>query len=133
MDAASALADLTEISSQVESAVVLEETGSVLASTLADGALAERIGRAGLDLLAGAREQVRAEGRELTQVEAALRDGSLFVVRGEGRTIVATTSPSPSSGLVFYDLKTCLGALAQDDEPTPKPKRKPARRDEANA
>lgn len=133
MDAASALADLTEISSQVEAAVLLDENGSVLASTLADEARAERIARAGVDLLAGAREHIGAEAREPIQVEAALREGSLFVVRGGGRTIVATTSPSPSSGLVFYDLKTCLGAMAQEEDPPPKPKRKPAKKDEANA
>jgi predicted regulator of Ras-like GTPase activity (Roadblock/LC7/MglB family) len=133
MDAASALADLTEISSQVESAVVLGENGSVLASTLVDDEVAERIGRAGVDLLSGAREHVPAEARELIQVEAALREGSLFVLRGDGRTIVATTSASPSSGLVFYDLKTCLRALAQGEDPAPKPKRKPARKDQANA
>jgi hypothetical protein len=36
---------------------------------------------------------------------------------------VATTSPEPTSGLVFYDLKTCLRSLAQP-EPKPKPVRK---------
>ena len=37
MDAAQALADLTEISSQVEAAVLFGEDGGVAASTLADG------------------------------------------------------------------------------------------------
>ena len=50
VDAASALADLTEISSQVEAAVLVDADGGVLASTVA-GAAGERLARAGLALL----------------------------------------------------------------------------------
>ena len=120
MDAASALADLTEISSQVEAAVVFDDEGTVLASTLADGAPSERLVRTALDLLAAAREQPTSGDRNLTQLEVALREGSLFVARDADRSIVATTSAGPTSGLVFYDVKTCLRALGE----TPaKPKR----------
>jgi predicted regulator of Ras-like GTPase activity (Roadblock/LC7/MglB family) len=125
MDAAAALADLTEISSQVESAVVFDDDGTVLASTVADGAPSERLVRAALDLLGAAREQVVGGNRELTQLEAALREGSVFVVRDRDRSIVATTSGDPTSGLVFYDLKTCLRALAEPPAKAPtKPKRR---------
>lgn len=121
MDAAGALADLTEISSQVEAAVVFDDDGTVLASTLADGAPSEGLVRAALDLLGAAREQAAGGGRNLTQLEAALREGSVFVARDQDRSIVATTSADPTSGLVFYDLKTCLRALGE----TPaKPKRR---------
>jgi predicted regulator of Ras-like GTPase activity (Roadblock/LC7/MglB family) len=123
MDAAAALADLTEISSQVEAAVVLDDAGEVVASTLGDAEHSARIARAALDLLGGADARPDAHGRELTQVQAALRDGSVFVAREQGRSIVATTSPEPTAGLVFYDLKTCLRSLAQP-EPEPKPARK---------
>jgi predicted regulator of Ras-like GTPase activity (Roadblock/LC7/MglB family) len=124
MDAASALADLTEISSQVEAAVVLDGDGSIVASTVDDAARSERIGRAGLDLLAAARERFASGGRGLTQLEAELRDGSVFVAQEAGRSIVATTTPRPTSGLVFYDLKTCLRSLAEGGEDTGvKPKR----------
>nr|MBA2461486.1 hypothetical protein [Actinomycetota bacterium] len=54
MDPASALADLTEISSQVEAAVVLESDGSVAASTFPGEERAQRLARAALDLLAAA-------------------------------------------------------------------------------
>jgi hypothetical protein len=120
MDAASALADLTEISSQVESAVVFDDE-TVLASTLVDGDSSERLVRAARDLLAAAPEQATAAGRTLTQLEAALHEGSLFVVRDADRSIVATTSREPTSGLVLYDLKTCLRALAENPA---KPKRR---------
>jgi predicted regulator of Ras-like GTPase activity (Roadblock/LC7/MglB family) len=129
MDAAGALADLTEISSQVDAAVVFDDDGTVLASTLADGAPSERLARAASDLLATAREQA-AGGRALTQLEVALRDGSVFVARDQDRSIVATTSADPTSGLVFYDLKTCLRALG---EPPAKPKRRRTTKTQADA
>jgi predicted regulator of Ras-like GTPase activity (Roadblock/LC7/MglB family) len=121
MDAAGALADLTEISSQVEAAVVFDGDGTVLATTVPDGPPSERLARAATDLLAAGGEQPTATARNLTQLEVALRQGSIFVVRDADRSIVATTSPDPTSGLVFYDLKTCLRALA---EPPAKPKRR---------
>lgn len=114
MDAAHALADLTEISSQVEAAVLLGEDGAVVASTLADEARTESIARAARDLLAAA-EELGSSGRALVQLEVSPREGSVFVVREPGRWIAATTTPAPTSGLVFYDLKTCLRALAQEE------------------
>jgi predicted regulator of Ras-like GTPase activity (Roadblock/LC7/MglB family) len=121
MDAANALADLTEISSQVEAAVVLGKDGKVAASTLADGARAESIANVARDLLA-AGDDLGSGGRTLVQLEVALREGSVFVVRENGGTIAATTTPSPTSGLVFYDLRACLRALAE--KPAPKPRRR---------
>ena len=122
MDAASALADLTEISSQVEAAVVLDDGGAVVASMLDDADRSARLAQAALDLLGAADKRFESGGRALTQLEAALREGSVFVAREEGRSIVATTSPEPTSGLVFYDLKTCLRSLAPPTE-QPKPAR----------
>jgi predicted regulator of Ras-like GTPase activity (Roadblock/LC7/MglB family) len=113
MDAATALADLTEISSQVEAAVVLDDGGAVVGSTLADSERGERLARAAVDLLGAADERFQSGSRTLTQLEAALQEGSIFVVREEGLSIAATTSPEPTSGLVFYDLKTCLRSLAE--------------------
>ena len=125
MDAASALADLIEISSQVDAAVVLDAEGAVLASTADDPAQGERLGAAGLALLSAGDESPATGARSLTQLEVALREGSVFAVREEGRSIVAATSPEPTSGLVFYDLKTCLRTLAQGAEEAPaKPKRR---------
>lgn len=119
MDAASALADLAEISSQIEAAALLSADGTVVASTLHDPRPNERLARAAHDLLA-AGDEIAGE-RKLTRLEAALRSGSIFVVRDGDRSIVATTTAGPTSGLVFYDLQVCLRAVA--DEPAPKPKR----------
>ena len=132
MDAASALADLTEISSQVEAAVVLDHAGAVIASTLEDPERSALLARAAVNLLGAADKRFETGGRALTQLEAALREGSVFVVREEGRSIVAKTSPQPTSGLVFYDLKTCLRSLAEPElepksESEPKSKPEPER------
>ena len=126
MDAAQALADLTEISSQIEAAVLMEADGTVLVSTFADEARATRLAHASRDLLAAA-EQVRGDSGEPTaQLEAATAEGSVFVVRDGQRLIAATTSPEPTVGLVFYDLKSCLRAVAaaDDEETRPRPKAK---------
>ena len=117
MDAVAALADLTEISSQIESAAVLDESGALLAATPDIQTRGERLARTGSELLAAARRHFQDDARTLTQLEVALRDGSVFVVLDDGRCIVATTGAGPTSGLVFYDLRTCLRAV---DKPAPK-------------
>jgi hypothetical protein len=109
MDAAArALDELTEISSQIRSAVLLDAAGAVVAATGADG---ERFAEAARALLAAA-EEARGGERALTQLEAATLDGSVFVVREGERTIAATTGPEPTVGLVFYDLKSALRSAA---------------------
>ena len=110
---AEALADLTEISSQVEAAVLVHD-GTVLASTL-PAASAEQLARAARELLEGA-ERVRPAADEVAHVQAATREGSVFVVRQGERVIVATTAASPTAGLMLYDLKTCLRALGDGGE-----------------
>jgi predicted regulator of Ras-like GTPase activity (Roadblock/LC7/MglB family) len=129
MDAASALADLLEISSQVDAAVLLAGDGSVAASTLATEGATERLARAGTGVLEAAEARFAGNGRAPTQVEAALREGSVFVVRQDGRTIVARSQPKPLSQLVLHDLGACLQAAAPA-----KPKRRaPRKKVEADA
>ncbi len=126
MDIASALADLSEISSQIELAVVFDPEGAVLGATGEDEAGSARLARAALAVLEAAGEAGSVAGRTLTQVEASLREGSLFVVAGDERGIAATTTADPTSGLVFYDLRTCLRSLAEQ----PKPRRRAKRKEE---
>jgi predicted regulator of Ras-like GTPase activity (Roadblock/LC7/MglB family) len=110
MDAQQALADLTEISSQIQAAVVFDEQGKVAAATVDEiraDALAEGAGR----LLEQA-EQVKLGGASpLVQLEAATDAGSVFVVADGPRRIAATTAPDPTVGLVFYDLKSALRSI----------------------
>lgn len=123
---AQALADLTEISSQIESAVAFDREGTVVASTL-DDERAGRLASTALELLEAAERQ-GAEGKELAQLDVALQDGSVFVVRDGDRLIVATTTPEPTAGLVFYDLKSALRGMGEPEKPKSKPKRAPAKR-----
>jgi predicted regulator of Ras-like GTPase activity (Roadblock/LC7/MglB family) len=123
VDAAQALADLTEISSQIEAAVLFDESGDVQGSTLSDQAAATELARGAADLLEGA-GAFRSEGR-VTQLEAATEAGSVFIVSDGSRRIAATTGPQPTVGLVFYDLKSALRNAAAEEE---KPKRAPRRK-----
>ena len=118
MTAEQALADLTEISSQVEAAALFDAKGKVSASTLADSV---PFVRAVQDLLAAAEE---ARQGSLNQLEAATQEGSLFVVREGGSYIAATTGPEPTVALVFYDLKTALRAAAIEAEKRAAPRRR---------
>ncbi len=128
MDAAAALADLTEISSQVETAVVLDADGALVASTLASDDAAQTLAAAARELLAEAGSLSIGAGRDLTQLEVALREGSVFVVRVGARTVAATTAPSPTSALVLYDLRACLRALAESERSKPAKPRRRARK-----
>ncbi len=110
MDAQQALADLTEISSQIQAAVVFDDQGKVAASTFGDSRRADELARAAGGLLAAA-EEIKTGESALPQLEVATGDGSVFVVRA-GKTV-----SNPTAGLVFYDLKSALRSV----KPAPKP------------
>ena len=126
MDGTQAIADLTEISSQIESVVLLDGKGTVAGSTFADDAAATRFAEASQALLDAA-EALREGGEPLTQLEAETPEGSVFVLREGDRLIAATTVPDPTVGLVFYDLKSALRA-AEDAKPKRKPRARAPRK-----
>ncbi len=114
MDAAQALADLTEISSQVAQVTIVDHDGSLLATTLRDPSRAARLVAGIIQLLEEADRIAHARGLpELTQIEASTLEGSVFAVRRNGRMIAVTTRPDPTVGLVFYDLKHCLRSIEE--------------------
>ena len=123
MDAAEALADLTQISTQIELAVLVDASGEVLASAGAGSGQAAKIAEAARRLLAAAEEAMgEAEARErLVQLQVALPDGCVFLVQDDERLVAAVTVAEPTVGLIFYDLKTCLRHVAGESL-TPKPK-----------
>ena len=97
MDAAQAIADLTEISPQVKRVAVVAADGALAGSNLTEEAAAQR-------LVDGARRLVEAAGElrsDVSQLEVATVEGSVFVVRDGERLIAATTSPEPTVGLVL--------------------------------
>jgi predicted regulator of Ras-like GTPase activity (Roadblock/LC7/MglB family) len=126
VDATQALADLTEISSQIVHVAVADGEGAVLASTLGDGERSKHFTDGVARLLAEADSAATARGLAgFVQVEAATREGSVFVVRSltTSRYIAAVTRPEPTVGLVFYDLKHCLRSIGSD-EPRPRPRKR---------
>ena len=123
MDAAQALSELTALSAQITSAIIVDGDGSPVASTL-DEERARELARTVQELLAaGARA---GDGRQVAQLEIATPEGSVFLVREGERAIAATTRPEPAAGLVFYDLKSCLRGIADQVKPRPKARKKKA-------
>jgi len=127
VDAQQAIADLTEISPQVRDVVVIGADGAPGGSNLADDAARQRLADGAKRLLEA------AEGMRpgVSQLEAATLAGSVFVVRDGERVIAATTTPEPTVGLVFYDLKTCLRSIeVEEAKPKPARRRAPAKKKE---
>jgi predicted regulator of Ras-like GTPase activity (Roadblock/LC7/MglB family) len=120
MDIQQALSDLTEISSQIQAAVVFDGKGQVSGSTLTDSARAAGLVRTAAELLAAA-EGLRSGSSALTQLEVATSDGSVFVVRDGDTSVVATTGGNPTVGLVFYDLKSALRSIKAKPAATKRP------------
>jgi|SRR3954468_2650267 len=127
MDAAQAIADLEEISPQVRDVVVIGADGAPAGSNLSDEAAAGRLADGARRLV----ETAEAFRPGVVQLEVATLAGSVFVVRDGERMIAATTTPEPTVGLVFYDLKTCLRSI----EPPKKAARRraPAKKAEEKA
>jgi predicted regulator of Ras-like GTPase activity (Roadblock/LC7/MglB family) len=129
MNAEQALADLTEISSQIQAAVVFDGEGKVIGATLDDANRAGQLATAAAELWRSAQDV--KPGSTPTQLEIATTEGSLFVVRDEDTYVAATTGGNPTVGLVFYDLKSTLRNLKAEPEPpaqaasTEKPEAKP--------
>lgn len=108
-----ALDELMQVSLQVRRAIVLGEDGQILAEAgTSGGSLSD-----GAGLLDAADEAARLLGRPpITQLEVGLGDGAVFAVRDDaGRAAVAVAEPDATAGLVFYDLRQVLRALAGED------------------
>ncbi|HZO98363.1 MAG TPA: hypothetical protein VFB42_13460 [Gaiellaceae bacterium] len=134
MDAGQALADLTEISSQVVHAAIIDGSGALLAATIPDAGRAARFAAGVRTLLEEADALARERGLPaVSQLEAATLGGSVFAVRREAGAaapvVAATTHPDATAGLVFYDLKHCLASLGEP----PAGGGRPARRKAADA
>ena len=130
MDAGQALADLTEISSQIEAAVLAGADGSVTASTFADEERGKAVAAAARELLQAA-EEARSDGADrLVQLQVATPEGSIFVVRDDKHVVAAVTGAEPTVGLVFYDLKTCLRLAGEQPDPPKKAPRRKRKREE---
>ncbi len=113
MEPNEALAELLDLSSQIEDVAILGESGFVLASS-GTPERGEQLARIAAELLAAAGD-LRASG-DVSRIEVALGSSSVFVVAEGGRSAVATTVPEPTAGLVVYDLRTALRRLGEEPD-----------------
>ena len=136
MDAMQALTELTEISSQIEAACLFEVDGSGGASTLPGEERSKLFVDAARTLLHAARAATSREA-PLVQLEAATLQGSVLIVADGDLAAAAVTGESPTVGLVFYDLKSCLRAARTpgdgDGKPRPKARNREASPSESAA
>ena len=109
MDGHEALADLKQISVQIEAAVIADHKGAVQACSPDDAATGELLARLAVEIWEAADSSRRDLGRDaLTQVELSTAQGSVFVVRDARHVLLATTAPDPTVGLVV--LRPQVGA-----------------------
>jgi predicted regulator of Ras-like GTPase activity (Roadblock/LC7/MglB family) len=133
MEAAQALADLTEISAQIEAAVLADRDGTVVASTFSQDSKGEAFAATAAELVRAGENASELSSKELVQVQAASPQGCVFVVSDERHLVAAVTGAQPTVGLVFYDLKTCLRLLEREEtEEKPKPVRRTRVKKEAD-
>ena len=106
MTADAVLAELLEVSDRLRSIVLCDDDGTVLAEI---GGL----GASSMGILAAADDAARLLGRPpVQQCEIGLPEALIFAVREQGRSAIAIADPDATAGLVFYDLRQALRALA---------------------
>jgi predicted regulator of Ras-like GTPase activity (Roadblock/LC7/MglB family) len=111
MEVEQALAELTEISSQIELALIFDSRGELVGTTLADNHLADYLAFGATALFACSRRVTAEERGEPTQIELTYPDASVLLVRDGDLSIMTFTSPDPISGLAFFELRACLKKL----------------------
>jgi predicted regulator of Ras-like GTPase activity (Roadblock/LC7/MglB family) len=113
MDASAALSELVALSTQIVEVVVTTPDGAMEAARAAEDERARRLAAAGAELFAEA-SSLRPES-SVERVHVDLERGSLVTLSDGRRTIVATTVPEPTAGLVAFDLRTALRRIAEDE------------------
>jgi predicted regulator of Ras-like GTPase activity (Roadblock/LC7/MglB family) len=108
MDPNEALEELQRVSADVRAAVVFERGGAVRAATTTND-VADEIAELGDAMLAYA-ETLR-DGVAVQRVQAATRDGSVFVARDGDRAVAAVAHAGAVAGLVEHDLRALLARV----------------------
>lgn len=110
-----ALQYLTEMSTDVCQALIVDRQGAVLATTFEgqsqQDAAADLVGK----LLRWVSEQEGMEGEQPYQLELAAASGSAFLTLGAGCAVVAVTGRSALPALVLYDMHTVVNELESEE------------------
>ena len=112
MDASAALSELVSLSTQVVEAVVVGPDGAIEAAHPAGDERGAELAAAATALLAEA-SALRTSAPDVERVHVDLGRGSVVAVRDTARTILATTVPEPTAGLVAFDLRTALRRMGE--------------------
>ena len=117
VDAEAALADLVDVSRDVEAAVLLLHEGRMAASGLPDGR-AEAFAAAVRKVAAAAEHMKPGEEAPLMRLDARVGGKAVVIVRDGDRLAAATAAATAPAALVAYDLTACLrsvetGAVAE--------------------
>ena len=113
MEAARALADLVEISPQIEAAAVVARDGELVGSVGVPEPRAGLLARAARELLDGAAAFRSDQGR-VTQLHAELAGGDVVAVAADERALVGVARARAPPGRGVDDLKRCLAAVADE-------------------
>ena len=113
MDASAALSQLVGLSTQVVEVVIAGPDGAVEASHAVGEARSRQLVESAFALVSEAAAIRPASAVERVHVD--LERGSIVVVREADRTIVASTVPEPTAGLVAHDLRVALRRARGDD------------------
>lgn len=113
LNANAALAELMDLSSGIRCVALLDGNGQPVAATGPDAPLAEQAKA----LWRAADDAARQLGRPpVSQCEVGLPDALVFAVRERGYSAVAVTAAEATAGLIFYDLRSTLRSLSDDDD-----------------
>jgi predicted regulator of Ras-like GTPase activity (Roadblock/LC7/MglB family) len=104
-----ALDYLGELSTDIESVVVLDKDGAVAAASIDDADRRERMCELVTALLDRAAETV--PGADQLEVQTA--EGSVFAVRGSDWTVGVVAGRKPLASLMFYDLRNVVADLGK--------------------
>jgi hypothetical protein len=112
---AEAIRDLLNVSTDIHDVAVLGPEGDVVAAGP---------GAASADLAAAAGRFWEAAAPRAAALEESLLDhvvvqdasGAVAMLAARGRRIAAVTGPRPATGLLLFDLRTCLDDAFADEE-----------------
>jgi hypothetical protein len=104
-----ALDYLGELSTDIESVLVLDRDGKVAAATADAEDRQDRMRELAVALLDRAAEFVPGSD----QLEVQTAEGSVFAVRGAEWTVAVVAGRKPLASLMFYDLRNVLAGLGE--------------------
>ena len=108
-----ALEYLDELSTDIESALVLDQEGRLAAATGEDDDRKERMREIVQALLDRAAEVTPDAG--IDQLEVTTSEGSVFAVRGRSWTVAVVAGRKPLASLMFYDLRNVVSDLGNGE------------------